>query len=134
MAVTLRAKGLSASYGQRTLISGLDLVVVPGDVFGLVGANGSGKTTLLTLLAATGQPTSDDTGDVTSPTNPARTVMSPPRGAFAQPAGRDDRVPPSRVRPNAQRDDPRLAGPPDRDRRGRMSDERGSGSARRPGE
>ncbi|MBA3279112.1 MAG: ATP-binding cassette domain-containing protein [Geodermatophilaceae bacterium] len=82
MAVTLRAKGLSASYGQRTLISGLDLVVVPGDVFGLVGANGSGKTTLLTLLAATGQPTSDDTGDVTSPTNPARTVMSPPRAAF----------------------------------------------------
>ncbi len=70
MAVTLRAKGLSASYGQRTLISGLDLVVVPGDVFGLVGANGSGKTTLLTLLAATGQPTSDGTGDVPDRSGP----------------------------------------------------------------
>ena len=49
---TLQIKGLSASYGQRTLFSDLDLVLAPGDVLGLIGANGSGKSTLLTLLSS----------------------------------------------------------------------------------
>jgi ATPase subunit of ABC transporter with duplicated ATPase domains len=33
------------------LFSGLDLVVAPGDIVGLVGANGAGKSTLLKMLA-----------------------------------------------------------------------------------
>ncbi|MDF2711034.1 MAG: heme transporter ATP-binding protein, partial [Nonomuraea muscovyensis] len=45
------AKELSAGHGDRVLFSGLDLVVAPGDVIGLVGANGAGKSTLLRLLA-----------------------------------------------------------------------------------
>jgi ATPase subunit of ABC transporter with duplicated ATPase domains len=56
---TLVARGLSAAYGDRQLFSGLDLVVGPGDVIGLVGANGAGKSTLLRLLvtlAAPGDP------------------------------------------------------------------------------
>ena len=40
---TLLAKGVSAGHGQRELFSGLDLVVAPGDVVGLVGPNGAGK-------------------------------------------------------------------------------------------
>jgi ATPase subunit of ABC transporter with duplicated ATPase domains len=48
---TLVAKGLGAGYADRTLFSGLDLVVAPGDVVGLVGVNGAGKSTLLRLLA-----------------------------------------------------------------------------------
>ncbi len=51
MSATLLARHLSAAHGDRTLFSGLDLVVAPGDVVGLVGANGAGKTTLLRLLA-----------------------------------------------------------------------------------
>ena len=47
---TLVARGLSAAYGDRQLFSGLDLVVGPGDIVGLVGANGAGKSTLLRLL------------------------------------------------------------------------------------
>ena len=35
----------------RPCSSGLDLVVAPGDVVGLVGVNGAGKSTLLRLLA-----------------------------------------------------------------------------------
>ncbi|MEU1816347.1 ABC-F family ATP-binding cassette domain-containing protein [Streptomyces roseifaciens] len=51
MSATLVAKSLAAGHGDRTLFSGLDLVVAPGDVIGLVGANGAGKSTLLRLLA-----------------------------------------------------------------------------------
>lgn len=50
MTATLVAKNLAAGHGDRSLFSGLDLVVAPGDVIGLVGANGAGKSTLLKLL------------------------------------------------------------------------------------
>ncbi|WP_439663862.1 ABC-F family ATP-binding cassette domain-containing protein [Lentzea sp. HUAS TT2] len=48
---TLVAKDLAAGHGDRVLFSGLDLVVAPGDVIGLVGVNGAGKSTLLRTLA-----------------------------------------------------------------------------------
>ncbi|MFF4716169.1 ABC-F family ATP-binding cassette domain-containing protein [Streptomyces eurythermus] len=51
MTATLVAKNLAAGHGDRPLFSGLDLVVAPGDVIGLVGANGAGKSTLLRMLA-----------------------------------------------------------------------------------
>ncbi|KAF4406327.1 MULTISPECIES: ABC-F family ATP-binding cassette domain-containing protein [Streptomyces] len=51
MNATLVAKNLAAGHGERALFSGLDLVVAPGDVIGLVGVNGAGKSTLLRLLA-----------------------------------------------------------------------------------
>src|SRR6266498_4885049 len=38
------------------LFSGLDLVVAPGDVVGLVGANGAGKSTLLRVLGGVRAP------------------------------------------------------------------------------
>src|SRR3954454_11409392 len=51
MSATLVARGLAAGHGARVLFSGLDLVVAPGDVVGLVGVNGAGKSTLLRTLA-----------------------------------------------------------------------------------
>jgi len=51
MSATLVARGLAAGHGTRALFSGLDLVVAPGDVVGLVGVNGAGKSTLLRTLA-----------------------------------------------------------------------------------
>ena len=56
MSATLVVKDLSAGHGDRTLFSGLDLVVAPGDVIGLVGANGAGKSTLLRLMAGLDTP------------------------------------------------------------------------------
>ncbi|MGW1838838.1 ABC-F family ATP-binding cassette domain-containing protein [Streptomyces sp. NPDC002067] len=56
MSATLIAKDLTAGHGERVLFSGLDLVVAPGDVIGLVGANGAGKSTLLRLLAGLDTP------------------------------------------------------------------------------
>jgi ATPase subunit of ABC transporter with duplicated ATPase domains len=56
MSATLQATELAAGHGARVLFSGLDLVVAPGDVVGLVGANGAGKSTLLRLLAGEIEP------------------------------------------------------------------------------
>ncbi|WP_226344510.1 ABC-F family ATP-binding cassette domain-containing protein [Agilicoccus flavus] len=56
MSATLQARGVAAGHGDRLLFSGLDLVVAPGDVVGLVGPNGSGKSTLLRLLAGLESP------------------------------------------------------------------------------
>jgi ATPase subunit of ABC transporter with duplicated ATPase domains len=56
VSATLVAKDLGAGHGDRTLFTGLDLVVGPEDVTGLVGANGAGKSTLLRILAGVDAP------------------------------------------------------------------------------
>jgi len=70
MSAILTAKGLAAWHADHTLFSGLDLVVAPGEITGLVGANGAGKSTLLRILAGLRPP---DAGDV-SLSPPAATV------------------------------------------------------------
>jgi len=47
----LEAHGLGKSFGERTLLRGLDLHVSRGDRLGIIGPNGCGKSTLLKLLA-----------------------------------------------------------------------------------
>ena len=47
MPTTLTLTDLDVAYGARTLVSGLQLVLAPGDVTALVGPNGSGKTSLM---------------------------------------------------------------------------------------
>ncbi len=42
---------LSRAYGPIAALSGLDLVVNQGDLFGFIGSNGAGKTTTLRILA-----------------------------------------------------------------------------------
>src|ERR1700678_2075160 len=51
MSAILTAKGLAAGHADRLLFSGLDLVIAPGEITGLVGANGAGKSTLLRILS-----------------------------------------------------------------------------------
>ncbi len=58
----LVAEGISKSYGERTLFSGLDLLLGPGSRVGLIGPNGCGKSTLLRVLLGSERP---DTGKVT---------------------------------------------------------------------
>jgi branched-chain amino acid transport system ATP-binding protein len=47
----LRAEQLKAGYGSVTVVHGIDLEVMPGEVVALLGANGAGKTTTLLTLA-----------------------------------------------------------------------------------
>ncbi|MGW1771291.1 ABC-F family ATP-binding cassette domain-containing protein [Streptomyces sp. NPDC002104] len=56
MTATLTTKNLSAAHGDLPLFTGLDLVVPPGEVIGLVGDNGAGKSTLLRILAGLARP------------------------------------------------------------------------------
>jgi len=81
VSATLQARGLAAAFGDRELFSGLDLVVAPGDVVGLVGPNGAGKSTLLRTLAGLRRP---DAGTVS---------LSPPTahvGSLVQEAERPE--------------------------------------------
>ncbi|WP_342660579.1 putative ABC transporter ATP-binding protein YheS [Rhodococcus ruber] len=82
MTATLRISGLSASRGERTLFTDLNLTVAPGDVIGLVGANGAGKSTLLATLAGVG--TADVTGTV---------AFGPPDATVGYLAQEPERVP-----------------------------------------
>ncbi len=43
----LSVAGLGKSYGGRTVVTGLDVTVSPGEVVALRGPNGAGKTTVL---------------------------------------------------------------------------------------
>ena len=54
----IRAEGLSKRYGATDALSGLDLEVAPGEVFGYLGPNGAGKTTTINMLCTLAKPTS----------------------------------------------------------------------------
>lgn len=49
--MTLHATGIVAGYGERTVLTGVDLTVEPGRITGLHGPSGSGKSTLAKVLA-----------------------------------------------------------------------------------
>jgi len=49
--MTLEAHGLQVRRGDRTVITGLTLSAVPGELIGVLGPNGAGKSTLLKALA-----------------------------------------------------------------------------------
>lgn len=50
-AAAIRVDGLTKSYGERTILRGVDLEIESGSVVALLGANGAGKTTLVRILS-----------------------------------------------------------------------------------
>lgn len=55
-AARLAVAGVACQRGERTLFSGLDLAIGPGQVVWIRGANGRGKTSLLRLLSGLSTP------------------------------------------------------------------------------
>jgi Fe-S cluster assembly ATP-binding protein len=47
----LEIKGLRAAAGEKEILKGIDLAVLPGEVHAIMGPNGSGKSTLAQVLA-----------------------------------------------------------------------------------
>ncbi|MWA11907.1 ATP-binding cassette domain-containing protein [Streptomyces sp. BA2] len=47
----IAANGLRKSYGEKTVLDGIDLAVPAGTVFSLLGPNGAGKTTAVKILS-----------------------------------------------------------------------------------
>jgi energy-coupling factor transporter ATP-binding protein EcfA2 len=100
----LKATGLRKSFGQKTVLDGIDLDIAEGTTFSLLGPNGAGKTTTVQILSTL---LSADAGEVQvagfdlarepshrsstpcaacSPARRSDTARSlPPRGALASP-------------------------------------------------
>jgi ABC-2 type transport system ATP-binding protein len=51
-------KDLSKSFGSVHAVQNLSLVILPGTIFGFLGANGAGKTTTIRMLCGLSRPTS----------------------------------------------------------------------------
>jgi len=72
----LIARGLTRRFGNLTALAALDLDVMPGESFGLLGANGAGKTTFIRMVTGFLLPSSGEVSvDGLSPTTEAREVQ-----------------------------------------------------------
>ncbi|MEU2513618.1 ATP-binding cassette domain-containing protein [Streptomyces syringium] len=49
--LAIAANGLRKSYGDKTVLDGVDLAVPEGTIFSLLGPNGAGKTTVVKILS-----------------------------------------------------------------------------------
>jgi sulfonate transport system ATP-binding protein len=72
---SIRVRGLTQTFGENTILAGLDLDVAPGEFIALLGRSGSGKTTLLRLLAGLDDPVAGEL----SVAQPRTVVFQDPR-------------------------------------------------------
>jgi ABC-2 type transport system ATP-binding protein len=59
MTAAIAVTGLRKSYGDHTVLDGIDLAVMPGTIFALLGPNGAGKTTVVQILSTLIHPDAD---------------------------------------------------------------------------
>jgi ABC-2 type transport system ATP-binding protein len=59
--VPIAATGLTKTYRDRAAVDGIDLTVLPGEIYGFLGPNGAGKTTTMRMLLGLVRP---DAGSV----------------------------------------------------------------------
>lgn len=58
MEYAIQTQNLSKRFGQFTAVDNVTFSVMPGEIFGFLGANGAGKTTAIRMLCGLLQPTS----------------------------------------------------------------------------
>ncbi|MGN1282739.1 MAG: ABC-F family ATP-binding cassette domain-containing protein [Limosilactobacillus sp.] len=61
---TMRAEGLTSTYGEKTLFKDVNFIINENDRIGLIGVNGSGKTSLLNVISGEVSP---EAGTITKP-------------------------------------------------------------------
>ena len=77
--LVIEVKRIAKSFGERTIVSDLSLLLLRGDRLGIVGANGAGKTTLINLMTARLPP---DSGSVRLGVNLAMTTLEQKRDSL----------------------------------------------------
>jgi ATP-binding cassette subfamily F protein uup len=94
--LAITARGISKSYGERTIVRDFSTRIFRKDRIGLIGPNGAGKTTLLRMLIGELQP---DTGSVKLGANlmpvvidQRRTALDPDKTPWEILADRNDHV------------------------------------------
>lgn len=55
--LALQVDGFSHRYKNHLAVDGLNLVIAPGEIYGLIGPDGAGKTTTLRVCAGVSRPT-----------------------------------------------------------------------------
>ncbi|WP_033164627.1 ATP-binding cassette domain-containing protein [Clostridium sp. KNHs205] len=56
MEYVLQTKDLTKVFGKRAAVSGMNLNVYKGDIYGFIGRNGAGKTTFIRMVAGLAHP------------------------------------------------------------------------------
>ncbi|MBB1079094.1 ABC-F family ATP-binding cassette domain-containing protein [Limosilactobacillus sp. STM2_1] len=62
---TMRAEGLTSTYGEKVLFDNISFIINENDRIGLIGVNGSGKTSLLNVISGEVKP--EGGGQITRP-------------------------------------------------------------------
>ena len=60
MEVLVQTHNLTKQYGQHKAVSNVNLSVIKGEIYGLIGRNGAGKTTVLRLISRLAKSTEGD--------------------------------------------------------------------------
>ncbi|MCJ8014938.1 ABC transporter ATP-binding protein [Paenibacillus sp. KQZ6P-2] len=56
METTVKVQQVSKSFGKKTVLSGVDLNMEKGQIYGLIGPSGAGKTTLVKMMVGMDMP------------------------------------------------------------------------------
>ena len=68
----IRARGLVKRYGRFTAVDGIDLRIMPGEIYGFLGPNGAGKTSTIMMLLGISRPTAGEVSLFGEPFTAAR--------------------------------------------------------------
>jgi ABC-2 type transport system ATP-binding protein len=68
----IRTRGLVKKYGRFTAVDGIDLAIMPGEIYGFLGPNGAGKTTTIMMLLGVTRPTAGEVSLFGEPFTAAR--------------------------------------------------------------